>query len=75
MNECTKAIDESILELAKTPVCPPLKLNQGTTRVSWEHSKYLVTQNNQDLNHNGPSNVTPTRLGLGDRFKIYNAGT
>ena len=71
MNECQRAIDEAINVLPNTPACPPLQLNQATTRVSWEHSKYLVEENGQQIGHTGG----PGRSGLSDRWNIYNNGS
>ena len=39
-NEGTKAVDEAIQFLKTASPQPPLVLNQGLTRSSWEHSKW-----------------------------------
>lgn len=73
--ECLVAIDEAIAFLLTQPPVGPLTLNQGTTRVSWEHSEYLATQLGGTLSHTGPSTPPPTRATLSDRWVIYNSGS
>jgi uncharacterized protein YkwD len=61
------AIDAAIARLAVQKPCPALKVDEGFTKISYDHSQYQINVAKL-MTHTGPAG----RVGLGDRCKLFN---